>query len=237
MARPASPRRPGLGAQAAEGLRAEGFRPRPSLVADLTGATSPVRDRGFASNPNAVTAFTAASIQGCIEARVACAPGHFPGLGSASQDTDDGPATVPTDPRSPVANDVAPFRAAFRAGAPAVVLSLAFYAAYDPVTPGALSEPVATGLLRDQLHFRGAAITDDLDAGAVRATGNVPEAAVEAIIAGADMVQIGRASAVDPVRKALLDAAEQGRIPPNRLADAAARVLELKRQVGLLRGR
>ena len=35
-----------------------------------------------------------------------------------------------------------------------MVLSLAFYAAYDPVTPGALTEGVATGLLRDELGFR-----------------------------------------------------------------------------------
>jgi beta-N-acetylhexosaminidase len=104
------------------------------------------------------------------------------------------------------------------------------------VTPGALSDAVATGLLRNQLHYKGAAITDDLEAGAIRATESVPQAAVEAIAAGSDMVQVSAAKDVERVRQALMSAAQNGTIPQQRLADAAARVLELKRQVGLLRG-
>ncbi len=223
--------------QGAAALRAEGFDLNLFPIADLTGQTSPVGERGFASDPTAVSAFTKAAIDGCTAARMACAPGRFPGLGSASQDTDQGPATVQSDSQSLAAQDLPPFRTAFADHVPAVVLSLAFYAAFDPVTPGALSEPVATGLLRDQLHFKGAAITDDLEAGAVRATMSVPEAAIEAIVAGADMVQVSSPGDVEKVRQALLTAVAQGRISPQRLADAAARVLELKHRVGLLRGR
>jgi beta-N-acetylhexosaminidase len=223
--------------QDAAALRAEGFDLNLFPVADLTGPTSPVAQRGFSSDSTAVSALTKSALDGCRTARMACAPGRFPGLGSASQDTDQGPATVQSDPETLQSQDLPPFRTAFASHAPAVVLSLAYYAAFDPVTPGALSEPVATGLLRDQLHYRGAAITDDLEAGAIRATMSVPEAAVEAIVAGADMVQVSSPADVEKVRKALLAAAEQGRISSQRLADAAARVLELKRQVGLLRGR
>lgn|SRR3954447_23274800 len=222
--------------EGAGALRAEGFDLDLFPVADLTGQTSPVAERGFAADPTAVSAFTDAALKGCVAARMACAPGHFPGLGAASQDTDQGPATVQADPQALAAQDLPPFRTAFSDHALAVVLSLAYYAAYDPVTPGALAEPVATGLLRDQLNFKGAAITDDLEAGAIRATMSVPEAAVEAIVAGADMVQVSSPGDVDKVRKALLDAADEGRISSERLADAAARVLELKRQAGLLRG-
>ncbi len=218
-------------------LRAEGFDLDLFPVADITGTASPVAERGFSSDPRAVAAFTAAAVKGCIEARMACAPSHFPGLGSASQDTDQGPATVQSDERTLASQDIPPFKAAFKANAPAVVLSLAYYAAYDPVTPGALTEAIDTGLLRDQLGFKGAAITDDLEAGAVRANIGIAEAAVEAIVAGADMVQVSDPADVPRVRAALLDAAESGRISSGRLADAAARVLELKRQVGLLRGR
>jgi beta-glucosidase-like glycosyl hydrolase len=51
------------------------------------------------------------------------------------------------------------------------------------------------------------------------------------------MVQIGSARDVAKVRASLLRAADTGEISQSRLADAAARVLELKRQAGLLRGR
>jgi beta-N-acetylhexosaminidase len=222
---------------AAAHLRAEGFDLDLFPIADVSGATSPIRDRGFSSDPRAVAAMTAAALRGCREARMACAPAHFPGLGDASQDTDQGPATVASTEQDLTDRALPPFESAIRAGVPAMVLSLAFYAAYDPVTPGALSEPVATGLLRDRLHYGGAAITDDLEAGAVRATEPVPEAAVEAIAAGSDMVQVSSAHDVPRVRAALLAAAQNGQIPQPRLADAAARVLELKRQAGLLKGR
>ena len=46
------------------------------------------------------------------------------------------------------------------------MLSLAFYAAYDPVTPASRAGLVVTGLLRARLGFDGVAITDDLGAAA-----------------------------------------------------------------------
>jgi beta-N-acetylhexosaminidase len=103
------------------------------------------------------------------------------------------------------------------------------------VTPAALSESVATGLLRDQLAYDGLAITDDLGAGAIKAGYEVPEAAVTAIQAGADMLQIGSPDDQDGVREALLEAVRSGAISEDRLAEAAGRVLELKRSRGLLR--
>ncbi len=114
------------------------------------------------------------------------------------------------------------------------MLSLAFYASYDPVTPGALSESIATELLREDFGFEGLAITDDLGAGAVKATTSVPRAAVEAVVAGADMVQIGSADDQEGVREALLAALDDGELARERLIEAAGRVLELKRAQGLL---
>jgi beta-N-acetylhexosaminidase len=223
--------------EAAAALRGAGFDLDLFPDADVTTPTSPVGNRAFGASPELVAALTAAALRGCARARLACAPLFFPGLGAASQDTDQGPATVGLDPTTLADLDLPPFRAAFAERAPAVVLSLAYYAAYDPVTPGALTSSVATDLLRGgEVRFRGLAITDDLSAGAITATEPVPEATVEAIAAGADLVQI-----VDPrrqrgVRAALAQAVATGAIPRERLADAAARVLELKRRIGLLKG-
>ena len=58
---------------------------------------------------------------------------------------------------------------------------------------------------------------------------------MEAIAAGADMVQIDDPRDQRGVRAALLRAVATGAIPQQRLADAAARVLDLKRRIGLLR--
>jgi beta-N-acetylhexosaminidase len=218
----------------AEALAAAGIDLNLAPLADVATLDSAVSDRAFSDDPAATAELTAASVRGCRAVGVACAVSHFPGLGAASQDTSRGPATVGLDAASLEARDLVPFEAAFAERVPAVVLSLALYAAYDPVTPGALAEPVATGLLRDELGFEGVAITDDLGAGAVRAGQRVDGAAVDALAAGADLVQIGSPADQDGVRKRILAALQSGELPEARLRKAATRVLELKRDQSLI---
>lgn len=217
-----------------EALRSAGFDLNLFPVADVATLDSPVADRAFSDDPVETAAMTAAAARGCRQAGLACAALHFPGLGGASEDTDLGPATVGLDAATLESRDVAAFSAAFAEQMPAVVLSLAFYVAYDPVTPAALSQPVATGLLRDQLGFEGVAITDDLGAGAVRSGSSVPKAAVTALAAGADLLRIDAAEDQVGVQAAILAAVDDGELSQERLEQAAGRVLELKRSRGLI---
>ncbi|MGI8460271.1 MAG: glycoside hydrolase family 3 N-terminal domain-containing protein, partial [Solirubrobacterales bacterium] len=113
-------------------------------------------------------------------------------------------------------------------------LSHAFYAAYDPVTPGSLSTRIANDLLRDELGFTGVAITDDLGTGAIRATTGVAPAGVAAIGAGADMLLVESPADAAAVREALLAALDSGTLEPQRLDQAVGRVLALKRSLGLV---
>ena len=220
--------------ETAEALRSAGFDLNLFPVADVATLDSPIADRAFSDDPAETAAMTAAAAGGCRQAGLACAALHFPGLGGASEDTDLGPATVGLDAATLEARDLPPFSAAFAEQMPAVVLSLAFYVAYDPVTPAALSEPVATGLLRDQLGFEGVAITDDLGAGAVRSGNSVPKAAVAALAAGADLLRIDAAEDQIGVQAAILAALDDGELSEERLEQAAGRVLELKRSRGLI---
>ena len=219
----------------AEALAAAGIDLNLAPLADVATLDSAISDRAFSDDPAATAELTAASVRGCRAVGVACAVLHFPGLGAASQDTSRGPATVGLDPASLEARDLVPFEAAFAERVPAVVLSLALYTAYDPVTPGALAEPVATGLLRDELGFEGVAITDDLGAGAARAGQGVDAAAVEALAAGADLVQVGSPADQVGVRERIIEALESGKLPEARLREAATRVLELKRDQSLIK--
>jgi beta-N-acetylhexosaminidase len=220
----------------AQALRSAGFDLNLFPVADIATLDSPLADRAFSDDPAEVTELTAAAIRGCRQAGLACAALHFPGLGGASEDTDLGPATVGLDAATIESRDIVPFAFAFAEQMPAVVLSLAFYAAYDPATPAALSEPVATGLLRDQLGFSGVAITDDLGAGAVRSGSSAPKAAVAALAAGADLVRIDSPDDQAGVQAAIVAAVESGELAQARLEQAAGRVLELKRLRGLTGG-
>lgn len=220
--------------ETASALRDAGFHLNLFPVADVATLDSPVADRAFSDDPGTAAVLTVAALAGCRQAGLACAPLHFPGLGAASQDTAQGPATIGLDAGTLAARDLEPFRAAIAAGAPAIVLSLALYSAYDPVTPGALVPAVATGLLRDELGFEGVAITDDLSSGAVKATHRVPDAAVAALAAGADLIQISKPEDQERAHQAIVAALGSGALAPERLAEAAGRVLELKRRLGLL---
>ncbi len=219
----------------ADELKRSGIDLNLGPIADVATIASPMAGRAFSDDPALAAELTAAAVRGCQAARLGCAPLHFPGQGAASQDTDEGPATVSLDPASLAARDLEAFRAAFAERAPAVVLSLAFFAAYDAVTPAALTPEVTTGLLRDELGYEGLAITDDLSAGAIAATQDVEDAAVGAIAAGADLVQVSAPGKREDVTEALLDAVESGEIDEDRLSEAAGRVLELKRELDLLR--
>jgi beta-N-acetylhexosaminidase len=223
--------------QAGKALKAAGFDLNLAPVADVATLDSPIADRAYSDDPEIAAAMAASAIQGCKAAAIACAVSHFPGLGGANGDTANDPATVALDPLSLEARDISAFLAAFDAGAPATVLSLAFYAAYDPVTPGALSPSVATDLLRGELGFKGVAITDDLTSGAITAGVGAPEAAVQSVAAGADLVLVDDPAQAALARQTVLAAVRSGGIPEARLDEAVARVLELKRKQGLLPGK
>ena len=218
----------------AKALADLGFNVNLFPIGDVGTLDSPVGGRAFSDDAQTAAALTAAAIRGCREQGVACAPLHFPGVGAASQDTAEGPATVSLDEASLAGRDLEPFVAAIDEDAPALVISLAFYSAYDAVTPAALAPEVTTKLLRDELHFKGLAITDDLGSGAVTATDRVRVAAVAALRAGADLLQIGSVDDQNGVRESILKAVESGELDKDRLAEAAGRVLELKRDLGLI---
>lgn len=203
-------------------------------VADVAALDSPIADRAFSDTTAVVRRMTIATLRGCKQAGIACAPGRFPGLGGANQDTDQGQASVSLDADTLASRDIAPFVAAFAAGAPAVVISHAFYAAHDPVVPASLSPVVLSDLLRTRLEYGGVAITDDLNAGAIRSGYTVPEAAVRAVVAGADMVQFSDPDAYRGTVAALQQAVNSGEISRARLDEAVGRVLELKRELDLL---
>ncbi len=221
-------------AEAATALRRAGFDLSLFPVADVATLGSPLGSRAFSDDPATVTGLTAAALRGCERGGIACAALHFPGLGAASQDTNRAPATIALDPEALANRDLAPFVVAFGQGMPAVVLSHAFYSAYDAVTPGSMSESIATGLLREELGFDGVAITDDLGAGAVRFGSSIPKAAVNALAAGSDLIRIDSTANATGAAEAIAEAANSGELSIERLQQAAARVLELKLSLGLL---
>jgi beta-N-acetylhexosaminidase len=213
---------------------------------DVTGVLGPALDVGFegasavgpaaySDDPGEVAAFARAVVGAYRKEGVLAAVEHFPGLGSADQPTDEGPASVGLDLEQLRTRDVRPFRAAFRAGAQGVVLSHALYPMNDFTAPASLSKEVVSDLLRGELGFRGVAITDDLAAPAVAVAATVPQAAVRALRAGADMLFVsGPEAEQQAAYDAVLAAARRGRLARGRLDEAVTRILLVKRALGLI---
>jgi beta-N-acetylhexosaminidase len=207
------------------GLRAIGVNVNLAPVADEPRPGSVMQSRAFSGDERGIAARTRASIRGLRDARVAATAKHFPGLGGASVNTDDAPATVNT----PVRRDLVPYRAAIDEAVPLVMLSHASYPALDPVRIASQSRRIATGLLRDRLGFDGVVVTDSLEAQAVLARSGVAVAAERSIRAGADLILMTGSASWNDVFPRLLGEARSDRAFRARIRESAARVLALKR--------
>ncbi len=173
-------------------------------------------------------------MEGMDKAGVACAVKHFPG--NAEGDPHRASPVIALDTEG-LGRMAAPFRSVFSSARPAAVMvSHAVVAALDPERPGSLSPAVVAGWLKGDLAFGGFVVTDDLRMGAVAGTGRTPSrAAVEAVAAGADLIMTWPQDLL-AVRDALVAAVADGRLPAERLRDAARRIIAAKFRYGLCVG-
>jgi beta-N-acetylhexosaminidase len=187
--------------------------------------------RSFGSDPALVARHAAAAVAGMQSAGVAACAKHFPGHGSTRADshlelaTIDGPLSVLR------ARDLPPFEAAIAAGVRAIMPSHLLIPELSGDLPASLSRVALTDLLRGELGFTGVIVSDGLEMRAVRDRYGIPEAAVQAVIAGTDLLCLGRDQdqlSFLAVKTALIEAARSGRLPGERLEEAAARVDELR---------
>jgi beta-N-acetylhexosaminidase len=191
--------------------------------------------RAFSDDPRDVADYAKAVVDAYRAESLLTAPGHFPGLGSGSEDTRLGLSQVGSSVAALRTRDLVPFRAAIRAGAPAITMSNGLYVTDDFVRPGSLSPALIGGLLRRDLGFRGIVITDDLADPGVTALTTIPEAAVDAIRAGADLLYVsGPPAEQQAAYDAVLKAARSGALPAGRLKEALLRNLSVKRNYGLI---
>lgn len=190
--------------------------------------------RSFGAEPTLVASHVAAWVSGLQAAGVAACVKHFPGHGDTGQDSH---LTLPVlaAPLDLVrGRELVPFAAAVAAGAASVMTSHILVPAVDPVLPATLSAPVLA-LLRDELGYAGAIVSDALDMAGASASRGIPEAAVLALAAGCDLLCIGPdkpASLVREVQGAIVAAVASGRLPQDRLVDAASRVAGIRRVAG-----
>lgn len=226
------------GRRTGEALRGAGVNVDLAPVADLDLPPEHVmRERSFGSRPQRVGELVAAFGSGLQAKRVAATAKHFPGLGGATQNTDSGPATVSRTKWQLRNVDAKPFRYARRTGFGLIMVSHAMYLKDGGRVPASLSRRHIKERLRGDLGYDGVAISDALEAVAWRFDGNVSKACKATVAAGMDIALIvggvdGAVRCADAIRRAVFG----HKISEKRLDEAVARVLELKRWLGVLDG-
>jgi len=197
-----------------------------------TAAGNPViGTRSFGADPDLVARHAAAAVKGMQSAGVAACAKHFPGHGSTTEDSHLVLATVDAPLSVLRARDLPPFEAAIAAGVRAIMPSHLRVPDLTGDLPASLSRRAQTDLLRGELGFTGVIVSDGLEMQAVSEQYGIPEAAVQAVIAGTDLLCLGRDQdqlSTLTVKAALIAAVRSGRLPGERLEEAAARVAELR---------
>ncbi|MDI1447099.1 beta-N-acetylhexosaminidase [Polyangium sp. 6x1] len=233
-----------------EELLATGFNLdfAPVLDVDSNPDNPIIGDRAFGRTPTEVAELAVAFGLGLEDAGVLSCGKHFPGHGDTSVDSHVGLPIVQHGKERLDAIELAPFRAAARAGLGTMMTAHVVVTSIDAQVPATLSRAVCTDLLRGDVGFRGVLFSDDLEMAAVAAQYQVEVSAVAAVRAGCDALLIcsnmewqERALAAlvaeaerDPAfRERCLEAAGRGiearlRMPPKPARDAE----ELARLVG-----
>jgi beta-N-acetylhexosaminidase len=218
-----------VGAAVARAVRALGFNWNFAPVLDLNNNPhNPViAERSFGADPEAAARIAMAWMEGSESEGVACCVKHFPGHGDTHVDSHRDLPTVDKPVEELERFEFAPFRIA-APKASAVMTAHIVYPALDPQFPATMSRPILTGILRERFGYQGVIITDGMDMHAIAHRYAAGEAAVNALVAGADMVMaIGSRETQEETVQAIAQAIRDGRLPLEEVHARLARLAKL----------
>ena len=225
-----------MGAAIGSYLAEYGFNLDFAPVADVN--TNPknivIGSRAFGSDPALVAKMVSAEIAGLHRAGVMTCAKHYPGHGDTAGDTHDGYVSVTKTWDELKACELVPFTAAMDAGTDMIMAAhITAVNVTDDGLPASLSKEMITDRLRDGLGWNGVVITDALSMGAVLNNYSSADAAVKAVLAGADILLMPYdfKAAFNGVKDAVAD----GTISQARLDESVLRILDLKMRYGLLK--
>lgn len=189
--------------------------------------------RSFGEDAHVVARFARAYIRGAQEHGHIATAKHFPGHGDTSEDSHLKLPVITVSRERLERVELLPFRAAIEAGVGAIMVAHISLPEIEPQSgvPASLSHVITTGLLREELGFRGLVFTDALTMRGVADHFTPEQAAVRAVKAGADLLLLP----VDVERsfRALKDAVRSGEIPLARVEASVRRILAAKARLGL----
>jgi len=206
-------------------------------VADVNSnpANPIIGTRAFGADPQQVGDLVAAYIRGARANGMLTTAKHFPGHGNTATDSHLAIALVDDDLEHVLTVDLPPFQKAIAAGVDAVMTAHVRVLALDPDRGrvATTSPAIVTGLLKNQLGFKGIVVTDALDMAGLGGlyAKNPGRSAVDAFKAGNDVLTMP--ADLDASYRAMLDAVHSGEIGQERLDASVLKILRAKASLGL----
>jgi beta-glucosidase-like glycosyl hydrolase len=224
-----------MGLEVAKDYRRVGMHMNLAPDVDVNNnAKNPVINyRSFGENKYNVATSGAAYMKGMQDGGLMVSLKHFPGHGDTDVDSHfDLPQLNFTKARLD-SLEIYPFRELIRQNASGVMIAHMNIPALDntPHMPSTLSKPIVTGILKEELGFKGIIISDAMEMKGVVKYFKDGEADVMAVIAGNDILELSENSdrAIKLVRKAV----RSGRISMERIDESVKKILMAKYWAGL----
>jgi len=189
--------------------------------------------RSFGEDKNKVARFGIAYMKGLQDAGVMACAKHFPGHGDVNVDSHLDLPLISKSMDQLDSLELYPFKQLFKAGVGSVMIAHLSIPAIDdrPNEPTSLSKKNVKGLLRDELDYEGLTFTDALEMKGVSKYFPAGEAAVQALIAGNDMLCLPEdvPAAIDAIETAI----KKKRLKWSAIDEKVKRVLHAKYLLGL----
>ena len=211
-------------------LKSIGINMNLAPVVDVpTNENSFIYDRSFGTDYKKTEEFASEIVKKMNEDKMISVLKHFPGYGD-NGDTHTGISIDERPYEQFESVDFKPFISGIKSGAPIILVNHNIVTSMDSELPASLSSKV-NNILREELNFSGLVITDDLAMGAIQELSNDKSAAVQAILAGNDMII---SSDFNNEKHQILDAIENNEIPIETIDKAVKRILACKCFYGII---
>lgn len=198
----------------ARAAKAFGFNTTLAPVLDLglPASATVMGSRTAGATAEEVIAYARPMLAALAQAGVAGCGKHFPGLGGGALDSHLATPAIERSFRQIWREDLSPYRELVRELPMAMVSHASYPLTRAKSTPASISPFWITTVLRKQIGYRGLIFSDDLEMGGILNYLSIEEAAVEAVRAGMDLIEICHsAELILRAYEALIHAAEQSR--------------------------
>ncbi len=193
--------------------------------------------RSYSDDPAVVVRHALIVIDALHERGIASAIKHFPGHGSSTGDSHTGFVDV-TKTWSTM--ELTPFEAIINSGLCDMVMTAhIFNGKLDPRWPATLSTGIITGILRDEFHYDGVVVSDDMQMKAISAHYGLETAIERAIMAGCDMLIFANNSVFEEdiaerATATIKKLVRKGAVSADRIGNSYRRIRKLKERISSL---